>query len=124
MRGTYLALPLLAVASAAAAEPPDFQNAPEHFADASGCRSHLQQLVDVARRADFDAVEGPYALTGTDLRAHTVRAEGLGHRISEYRCEGARLSARTWLERLDHRADGAYSIESLAGAHWLDQGSR
>jgi hypothetical protein len=121
---TLLALPLLALASAAAADPPEFEYAPDRFGDASACLGHLRQIVDTARGADFDAVEGPYGLSASDVRAHTIRGEGLGHRVSEYRCEGAQLSARSWVERMDHRADGAFSIESLAGAQWLEQGGR
>ena len=114
------ALPLLALASAAAADPPEFENAPDRFGDATECLGHLQLLVDSARGGDFDAVEGPYVLGASDVRAHMIRAEGLGHRISEYRCVDAQLSARTWVERMDERADGAFSIESLAGAQWLE----
>ena len=124
MLRTLFALPLLALASAAAADPPPFENAPEHYGDAAACKGHLEQVVAEARGADYDAAEGPYALSATDVRAHTIRADGLGHRVSEYRCEGAQLSARSWVERLDHRAEGAYSIESLAGARWLEQGGR
>ena len=123
MARILLALPLLAFASAAVADPPEFENAPDRFGDAGECLGHLQSLVDAARGGDFDAVEGPYALSADDVRAHMIRAEGLGHRVSEYRCEGAQLSARSWVERMDHRADGAFSIESLAGAEWLEQGS-
>lgn len=119
-----LCLPLLFAASAALADPPEFVNAAERFDDAGGCLLHLQQLVDEARSAGFDAAEGPYAIAASDVRAHTVRAEGLGHRISEYRCADGALSSRSWVERMDHRADGAFSIESLAQAEWLEQGSR
>jgi hypothetical protein len=119
---TLLALPL-AFATAALADPPAFQPGAERFGDAGACRGHLQRIVEVARSADFDAVEGPYSLGDADVRAHTVRADGLGHRINEYRCAGAEFSARSWLERLDHSAEGAFSIESLAGAQWLEQGS-
>ena len=120
---TLLALPLLAFASAAAADPPDFRSA-ARFADSGACLGHLEQVVTLARGSDFDAVEGPYAIAAEDLRAHTVRAEGLGHRIAEYRCEGAQLSERSWVERLDRSTDGPFSIESLARAVWLEQGSR
>ena len=118
---TLLALPLLALAAAAAAtEPPEFENAPERFGDAAGCLGFLVHVVADARGGDFDAAEGPYEIGPSDMRAHTIRAEGLGHRISEYRCVGAELSARTWVERMDRRTDGPYSIESLAGAEWLE----
>ena len=120
-----LALPLLAASAAvAASEPPEFEISPEAFADAGACLGHLQRLIADARGGDFDAVEGPYTLGAADVRAHMVRAEGLGHRISEFRCAGAQLSSRSWIERMDHRADGAFSIEALAGAQWLEQGSR
>ena len=121
MSRILFALPLLALASAASADPPEFENAPERFIDARECQGHLQQIVDTARGGDFDVVEGPYALSPSDVRAHMIRADGLGHRVSEYRCEDAQLSARTWIERMDHRADGAFSIESLASAQWLEQ---
>ena len=118
------ALPLFAIATAAAADPPDFESSAERFGDAGACLGHLQHIIADARGGDFDAAEGPYTVAPTDVRAHTVRAEGLGHRISEYRCEGAQLSVRSWIERMDRRTDGAFSIESLAGAEWLEQGSR
>ena len=119
-----LALPLLLTTSAALADPPEFANAAERFDDAGGCLLHLRHLVAEARIAGFDAAEGPYVVATSDVRAHTVRAEGLGHRISEYRCADGALSSRSWVERMDHRADGAFSIESLAQAEWLEQGSR
>jgi hypothetical protein len=119
-----LPLSLLVAASAALADPPEFGNATERFDDAGGCRLHLQHLVDEARSAGFDAAEGPYVIAASDVRAHTVRAEGLGHRISEYRCADGALSSRSWVERMDHRTEGAFSIESLAQAEWLEQGSR
>jgi hypothetical protein len=121
---TFLALPLLVAASAAAAEPPEFENAAERFVHAGACLVHLRHIVADAQGGDFDAAEGPYSIGPLDVRAHTVRSEGLGHRISEYRCADALLSSRSWVERIDHRADGAFSIESLAGAEWLEQGSR
>ncbi len=117
---TLLALPVLAAATVALADPPDFEGSAERFADAGACLSHLEHVVADARSGDFDAAEGPYAVGPSDMRAHTVRAEGLGHRISEYRCLDASLSARSWVERMDRRADGAFSIDSLAGAEWLD----
>ena len=80
-------------------------------APASAISRHL--LAD-ARGGDFDAVEGPYTIAPADVRAHMVRAEGLGHRISEFRCAGAQLSSRSWVERMDHRADGAFSIEAAS----------
>lgn len=123
VRGTII-LTLLACASAAAAEPPEFEASAERFNDAEACLDFLQHLVSDARGADFDAVEGPYTIALADVRAHTVRAEGLGHRINEYRCAGAELSSRSWVERMDHSADGPYSIEALARALWLQQNTR
>ena len=117
---TLLALPLLAVATAAAADPPDFESSAERFVDAAGCLGFLRHVVDDARGGDFDAAEGPYEIGPSDVRVHTVRAEGLGHRINEYRCLGSELSARSWVERMDTRADGAFSIDSLARAEWLE----
>ena len=121
---TLLALPLLAAGTLATAEPPEFGAAPERFSNAADCQGHLQQVVTDARAGDFDAAEGPYPIGPADVRAHTVRAEAFGHRISEYRCEGAQLSTRSWVERMERREAGAYSIDSLAGAQWLEQGSR
>ena len=123
---TLCALPLLVVATAAAvaSEPPEFENSSEPFGDAVACSGHLAEIVALARGGDFDGAEGPYEIGPDDMRAHTIRAEGLGHRISEYRCAGAQLSSRTWVERMDRRTEGAYSIESLASAQWLEQGSR
>ena len=119
-----LALPLLSAAAVAAAEPPEFEPSGTAFADPGACLGHLQHLVAGARAGDFDAVEGPYEVAAADMRAHMVRAEGLGHRISEFRCAGAEFSQRSWVERMDRRTDGDFSIESLAQAQWLEQGSR
>lgn len=122
---TLLALPLIALAAPVlAAEPPEFEASAERFDDSSGCLLHLRHIVASARSEGFDAAEGPYPVAPSDVRAHTVQADGLGHRISEYRCADGALSSRSWTERMDHRADGAFSIESLARAEWLEQGSR
>jgi hypothetical protein len=125
IRGVFV-IAFFAAASgpALASEPPEFESSAEQFVDAGACVGRLEQIVADARGGDFDAAEGPYEVAAADMRAHTVRAESLGHRISEYRCAGAALASRSWVERMDHRADGAYSIESLASAQWLDQGSR
>ena len=111
-RGIFI-FALIAAASAPAL-------ASERFDDSGGCLLHLQHIVADARGAGFEAAEGPYPIGPSDVRAHTVRAEGLGHRISEYRCADGALSSRSWLERLDNSADGAFSIESLARAEWLE----
>jgi hypothetical protein len=115
-----LALPLLAAAAAATAnEPPEFQASAERFADAAGCRLHLERLVADARAARLDAAEGPYEVAPSDLRAHTVRASGSGHRIDEYRCAAAELSARNWTRSMAAEEE-EFTIESVARrAEWL-----
>ena len=122
-----LAFPLLAATAAVAApdpgaEPAEFEAAQERFADAAACRTHLSGLVTRARADGFDAAEGPYELTEGDVRAHTVRAEGAGHRIAEYRCEEARLSARSWTHSMAAEEE-EFTVESVARrAEWLKQG--
>jgi len=109
---------------AAAAEPPEFEASAQRFADAAGCRAHLGALVDAARIDRFDAAEGPYDMEPGDVRAHTVRAEGSGHRIAEYRCEEALLSARTWTHAME-AAEEEFTVESVARrAGWAEQGRR
>lgn len=118
-----LALPLLAAAAGSGHEPPEFEASSERFADAGACRGHLQRLVADARGARFDAAEGPYDFAAGDVRAHTVRAEGGGHRISEYRCAEALLSARTWTRSM--AGEEEFTVESVArSAPWLKNGGR
>ena len=121
MRKTLLLLvPLLA---GAAREAP-FEASPERFADAAACHAHLERLVGEARRGGFDAAQGPYALASADVRAHAVRAEGSGHRITEYRCEGARLSGRSWTHSMEPPEE-AFTVESVARrADWLKHRGR
>ena len=114
---------LLAPLLAAARETP-FEASPERFVDAAACHAHLERLVGEARRGGFEAVRGPYALAPADVRAHTVRAEGAGHRITEYRCDEARLSARSWTHSMEP-AEEAFTVESVArNADWLKHRGR
>ena len=124
-------LPLFAGAAPLAAqhsevpEPPEFQRSSERFADAASCRTHLVRLVGEARGAGFDAAEGPYDLAVGDVRSHTVRAEGHGHRIAEYRCAAAELSERSWSRSMSGEVEEEFTIESVARrAEWLKQSGR
>ena len=124
-----LLLPLLAAAAApndhGAPEPPEFRRAAASFTDAAGCRTHLARLVGEARSSGFDAAEGPYELAAGDVRAHTVRAEGHGHRIAEYRCAAAELSERSWTRSMAGEAEEEFTVESVARrAEWLKHGGR
>lgn len=123
---------LIAAAAAASAapesespEPPEFRRASDLFPDAAGCRAFLGRLIREARASGFDAAEGPYDLAAGDVRAHTVRAEGHGHRIAEYRCAAAELSQRSWTRSMggSAEADEEFTVESVARrAAWLKQG--
>lgn len=111
----------LLIASAAPAEAglPDFMLAAARFDDAAACRAHLARFVEEARRAGFAAAEGPYDVAPGDVRAHTVRPEGAGHRISEYRCEQERLGTRSWTRSLAADEE-EFTVESVARrAPWL-----
>ena len=112
----------LVLAGAAEADLPDFEPAELRFAVASECRGHLAQIVAEARGDGFEAAEGPYEIAPGDVRAHRIRADGAGHRIEEYRCEEARLSARSW-RRSMAGAEEEFTVESVARrAEWLKQG--
>ena len=128
MLRALLLLPLLAAAAPEhreAPEPPEFRRAAASLADAAGCRTHLARLVVEARSSGFDAAEGPYELAAGDVRAHTVRAEGHGHRIAEYRCAAAELSERSWTRSMAGEAEEEFTVESVARrAGWLKHGGR
>ena len=112
---------LLLLVGAAAAETP-FEAAERSFADAAACKAFLATRAGEARGQGFDAVEGPYEVEAGDVRIHTVRAEGLGHRIDEQRCLGAALSGRSWRHSLEDDGDeeAAFTAESAArSAAWL-----
>jgi hypothetical protein len=116
-----IALLLLAGIAAADLETP-FQPSPQSFADAAACKAFLATRAGEARRQSFDAVEGPYEIAAGDVRIHTVRAEGRGHRIDEQRCVGAALSARNWRHSLEEEEgeEDAFTAESAArSAPWL-----
>lgn len=124
MLKALLIAPLLLAAAQAEPDLPEFEPAALRFADAAGCRGHLDGLVADARRDGYDAAEGPYELEPSDVRAHTVRAEGSGHRIFEYRCAAERLSTRSW-SRSMAPAEEEFTVESVARrAPWLEQGRR
>ncbi|MFL6843687.1 MAG: hypothetical protein ACJ8ER_02265 [Allosphingosinicella sp.] len=115
-----IALLLLAAATAASpdGETP-FEPAAQSFADAAQCKAFLAARAADARRQDYDAVEGPYSLAAGDVRIHTVRAEGKGHRIDEQRCLGAALSGRSWTHSLEAE-ETPFTVESVArSAPWL-----
>ncbi len=113
------ALAAAALLLIAANEPPEFEAAAERFGSAGACRERLTVLAQNARTASFEAVEGPYAIAQGDVRIHTVRMEGAGHRIAEHRCLAEALSSRSWTHS-HGKAEAAETIESLAGkAEWL-----
>ena len=112
---------------AEAPEPPEFQRASERFGDSASCRAHLGRLVGDARASGFDAAEGPYEFAAAEVRAHTVRAEGHGHVIAEYRCAGAELGERSWTRSMAGRteAEEEFTVESVARrAGWLKHEGR
>jgi hypothetical protein len=116
----------LLIAAAVPEEPdlPAFEPATERFADAGACRAHLLRLVAEARAARFDAAEGPYEMEAGDVRAHTVRAEGSGHRIAEFRCEAERFSTRSWNRSME-APEEEFTVESVARrAGWFEQRGR
>ena len=115
---------LLLLAAAANAETP-FEPAPNSFADAAACKAFLATEAGEARGRAYDAVEGPYQLAAGDVRIHTVRTEGRGHRIEERRCLGAALSARSWRHSLEDGGDEPeFTVEAVArSAAWLKKDS-
>ncbi len=115
-----LILALLSAPAAAAEEVP-FEPSTRSFADAAACRAHLGTLVAVARAGGHAAAEGPYAVAAGDVRVHTVSTAGSGHRITEHRCIGERLSTRSWRHSMDDaEAEAPETIESMAArAEWL-----
>lgn len=117
MRRVLLLAALLA--APAAAEEAKFEPSAERFADAGGCRTHLDGLVSATNGKGYDAVKGPYVLTDGDLRVHMVKAEGTGHRIWEYRCLVEQLSSRTWYHSMEADAE-EFTVESaVRTAEWL-----
>ena len=116
---------LLLAGTAAVAGETEFEAAQRSFADAAACKAFLATRAGEARGEGYDAVEGPYELASGDVRIHTVRAEGRGHRIDEQRCLGAVLSGRNWRHSLetDDEAEEAFTAESAArSAPWLKKG--
>jgi hypothetical protein len=119
-----LILPLsLLIATPALAAPGEAPFVPsgQVFASAAACRAELVELVAEARRGDHAAVEGPYEVATGDVRAHLVRISGSGHRITEHRCAGEKLSTRTWRHSMDGaEEETAQTIDSMAAkAEWL-----
>ncbi|HEX6376309.1 MAG TPA: hypothetical protein VFZ91_11385 [Allosphingosinicella sp.] len=116
---------LLAGAAAVGADgETPFRAAAQGFADAAACKAFLAARAGDARGQDFDAVEGPYEIAAGDVRIHTVRAEGKGHRIDEQRCFGAALSGRSWRHSLaEEGEEDEFTVESVArSAPWLKKG--
>jgi hypothetical protein len=119
-RTVRLLSPLLLIAATSAGDLP-FEPSAEQFADAAACKARLAELSEEARRQDYDAVEGPYAIAAGDVRIHTVRAEGRGHRIAEHRCLIAVLGERSWTHSLEPD-EVEFTVESVArSAEWLKQ---
>jgi hypothetical protein len=113
---------LLALATVGNGETPFA--AERDFADAAQCKAALAARAGEALGRGFDAVEGPYEVAAGDVRIHTVRAEGRGHRIDEQRCLGASLSERSWTHSLEDGEETPFTAESAArSAPWLRKGS-
>lgn len=115
MTGLWLPLMLLAV------ETP-FEASEEQFSSAAECKARLATMAQTARHQHFDAVEGPYDIEASDVRIHTVTAEGHGHRIAEHRCLAEKLSSRSWSHSLEPE-ELDFTVESVArNADWLKKG--
>jgi hypothetical protein len=115
---------LLAAAGVDAVEETPFEPSSRSFADAAACKAFLATQAEEARHGGFDAVEGPYVLAAGDVRIHTVRADGSGHRIHEQRCLAEKLSARSWRHALV-ADEPEFTVESVArSADWLKKGTR
>ena len=120
MRPLLLFAPLI-LAAAPHVEPviPDFTPSAARFPDAAACRVEIVRLLAAARAAGSDAAEGPYELESGDVRGHSVRAEGGGHRIAEHRCLDERLGSRSWAHSMG-APEQEFTIESVArSAPWL-----
>jgi hypothetical protein len=108
----------------AAAEVP-FEASADRFADTAACHARLLSLVAEARGSGADAAEGPYEVAQGDVRMHSVRLDGAGHRITETRCLAERLSARSWThvfgeEEEIAEAEEPFTVDSVArSAEWL-----
>ncbi len=115
-----LSLLIAAPALAAPGETP-FAASNRTFASAAACRTRLMEIVSEARQDNYVAIEGPYEVAAGDVRAHLVRISGSGHRITEHRCAGEKLSTRTWRHSMDGAEDEApETIDSMAAkAEWL-----
>lgn len=95
----------------------------ERYADAKACVAGLTALAQGAAGEGYDAVKGPYPIADGDVRIHTVKAEGNGHRIHEYRCLAERMSARSWHHSMEEAEDDL-TIEAMArNAEWLKKGA-
>ena len=117
-------LGLLLLAGTAGGEA-QFEAAQRGFADPAACKAFLATRAGEARGEGFDAVEGPYELAAGDVRIHTVRAEGRGHRIDEQRCLGSVLSGRSWRHSLEDEEseEPPFTTKSAArSAPWLKKG--
>jgi len=116
---------LAAAATAAADGETPFEPSARSFADSAACKAFLATHVREARDKGFDAVEGPYQLAAGDVRIHTVRAEGRGHRIEEQRCLGAALWGGSGRHSLgdEESEEPPFTAESAArSAPWLKKG--
>ena len=115
-----IALLLLVGAAAVPAGEAPFEASERSFADAAACKAFLDASAGEARGLGFDAVEGPYEVAAGDVRIHTVRADGQGHRIDEQRCIGAALSGRSWRHSLEEDEPAPFTVEAVArSAAWL-----
>ncbi len=116
-----LAALLLAAAPAPPAKEAPFEPSAETFADAAACKARLVKIVAGARLEPHAAIEGPYDISPGDVRAHWIEIDGTGHRITEHRCLGDKLSGRTWRHSMDgSEAEEQVTIDSMAAkAEWL-----
>jgi hypothetical protein len=121
MRFAAMAGLFLAASPAAATDEVPFEASADLFADAAACEVRLDEMVADARQETRAAVEGPYEIAPGDLRAHWVEVSGSGHRITEHRCLGEKLSGRSWRHSIvGGESDEPQTIEQMAArAEWL-----
>lgn len=77
-------------------ETAEFQAVGDPFSSASACTDYLARLVPLFSPPAYEVARGPYAIDKGDIRAHAVSSRSGEYQVTEYRCYGSAIEARSW----------------------------
>lgn len=77
-------------------EEAEFETVGDPFENARACAAYLTQLVPLFSPPVYEVARGPYPVEENDVRIHAISTRTGEFHVTEYRCLGSAIEARSW----------------------------